>query len=287
MYPSVVTKDPTAVEVEVQAAYLAMFAAGDLVFVPRVFGWAIECFTGGYRDYQAVDARYHDFEHTLQGTLCMARLLHGRHMAGAHPPVTQRMFQRGLLAILLHDTGYLKKREDTEGTGAKYTITHVGRSIEFAAQLMSEKGFGAADIRAVQNMIRCTGLDARLSQIPFQNELEKTLGFALATADLLGQMAAEDYAEKLPILYAEFAEAASFSKDRSHFVSSFANASHLMEKTPEFWTGYVLPRLDQQFGALYRFLNDPYPDGPNYYLDRIEANMERVRQRLANTTVSR
>ena len=69
MYPSVVTKDPTAVEVEVQAAYLAMFATGDLLLVPRIFGWAIECFTGGYGDYQAVDARYHDFEHTLQATL--------------------------------------------------------------------------------------------------------------------------------------------------------------------------------------------------------------------------
>ena len=287
MYPPVVTKDPAAVEVEVQAAYLAMFPSGDPLFVPRVFGWAIECFTGGYGDYQAVDARYHDFEHTLQGTLCMVRLLHGRHLAGAQPPLTQRMFQLGLLAILLHDTGYLKKHEDTEGTGAKYTITHVARSAEFAAQLLSEKGFGAADIRAVQNMIRCTGIDASLNQIPFQSELEKTAGFALATADLLGQMAAEDYAEKLPILYAEFAEAASFSKDKSHFVTSFNNASDLMERTPEFWSGYVLPRLNQDFGGLFRFLNDPYPDGPNYYLDRIEANMQRVRRQLEESPMSR
>ena len=287
MYPPVVTKDPAAVEVEVQAAYLAMFPSGDPLFVPRVFGWAIECFTGGYGDYQAVDARYHDFEHTLQGTLCMVRLLHGRHLAGAQPPLTQRMFQLGLLAILLHDTGYLKKHEDTEGTGAKYTITHVARSAEFAAQLLSEKGFGAADIRAVQNMIRCTGIDASLNQIPFQSELEQAAGFALATADLLGQMAAEDYAEKLPILYAEFAEAASFSKDKSHFVTSFNNASDLMERTPEFWSGYVLPRLNQDFGGLFRFLNDPYPDGPNYYLDRIEANMQRVRRQLEESPMSR
>lgn len=287
MHFQVDTKDPAAVEAEVQAAYLAIFAAADPMFVPRVFGWAVECFTGGYQDYQAVDARYHDFEHTLQGTLCLARLLHGRYLAEAHPPLTQRMAQLGLIAILFHDTGYLKKRGDKQGTGAKYTVTHVGRSAQFAGQLMSEKGFGAADIKAVQNMIGCTGLEARLNQIPFQSELEKTVGFALATADLLGQMAAEDYAEKLPILYAEFAEAASFSKDKGHFVSSFANAGDLMEKTPEFWTGYVLPRLDQEFGGLYRFLNDPYPDGPNDYLDRVEANMERVRRQLAETTVSR
>ena len=79
MYPQVPTNDPTAVEVEVQAVYLEMFPQADRLVVPQVFGWAIECFTGRYSDYQAVDARYHDFEHTLQGTLCLARLLRARH----------------------------------------------------------------------------------------------------------------------------------------------------------------------------------------------------------------
>src|SRR5262249_29539907 len=109
MYPQVDTKDPTAVEVEVQAAYRTMFPRGDRLFVPRVFGWAIECFTGHYHDYQRVDALYHDFEHTLQGTLCLVRLLRGRHLAGVQPVLTERLFQLGLLAILLHDTGYLKR----------------------------------------------------------------------------------------------------------------------------------------------------------------------------------
>ena len=140
MFPPVDTKDPTAVEVEVQAACRTMFPGADPMFVPRVFGWAIECFAGNYADYQAIDARYHDFEHTMQGTLCMARLLRGRHFAGTHPQLTQRMFQLGLIAILLHDTGYLKKRDDTEGTGAKYTVIHVARSAEFAQQLLGEKG---------------------------------------------------------------------------------------------------------------------------------------------------
>ena len=283
MYPPVVTSDPTAVEVEVQAAYLGMFADGDPLFVPRVFGWVIECFTGNYRDYQAVDARYHDFEHTLQGTLCLARLLRGRHREAAQPPLTERMFQLGLLAILLHDTGYLKKRDDTDGTGAKYTITHVTRSAEFAAQLLAEKGFAATEIEAVQNMIGCTGVNARLSEIPFQSELEKIVGFALATADLLGQLAAEDYVDKLPILYAEFAEAASFCKDKPHVVNSFSSVRDLMQKTPEFWSGYVRARLEREFGGLYRFLNEPYPAGPNWYVQRIEVNIERVRQRLGET----
>src|SRR4051794_21307013 len=97
MYPRVVTKDPTAVEVEVQAGHLAMFPRGAKLFVPQVFGWAIECFTGGYPRYQAVDAGYHDFEHTLQGTLCFVRLMLGRHHAGARPRVNEKLFQLGLL----------------------------------------------------------------------------------------------------------------------------------------------------------------------------------------------
>jgi len=280
MYPPVVTKDPTAVEVEVQAAFRTIFPSADPMFVPQVFGWAIECFTGNYRDYQAVDAHYHDFEHTLQGTLCLARLLLGRHLAGAEPRLTLQMCHLGLVAILFHDTGYLKKREDTQGSGAKYTVIHVHRSAELAAQLLKEKGFNASDIKSVQNMILCTGVNAALSVIPFQSELEKVAGWALGTADLLGQMAAEDYVDKLPILYAEFVEAAAYSKDRTHFIAMFSSPEDLMQKTPVFWDKFVRIKLDRDFGGLYRFLNAPYPSGPNSYFERIEANIERLRRRI-------
>ncbi|HKI69761.1 MAG TPA: hypothetical protein VKA67_09240, partial [Verrucomicrobiae bacterium] len=193
--------------------------------------------------------------------------------------------QLGLLAMLLHDTGYLKKREDIEGTGAKYTITHVTRSAEFAAELLGEKKFSAKDIASVQRMIRCTGVDALLSVIPFQSELEQITGFALGTGDLLGQMAADDYVDKLPVLYAEFAEAAAYTNNKNHFVATFASALDLMQKTPAFWENYVMVKLNRDFGGLYRFLNDPCPDGPNDYLNRIEDNMERLRQRLATFVI--
>jgi hypothetical protein len=283
MYPPVATKDPTAVEAEAQAAFLTIFPKGDRLFVPRIFGWVIEAFTGNYRDYQAVDAHYHDFEHTLQGTLCFVRLLRGRHLAGAQPSLTPRMFQLGLAAILLHDTGYLKKRDDTTGTGAKYTVTHVERSAEFARQLLAEKGFDAAEIKSVQNMIRCTGVDAKLNAIPFQSEIERLTGFALATADLLGQMAAEDYVDKLPVLYAEFVEAVKYSKSKDHFIASFTSGSDLMRRTPSFWQERVRAKLEKDYQGLFRYLNSPYPDGPNDYLARIEANMERLKQREGAT----
>jgi len=280
MFPPVATRDPAAVEMEVQAAYLATFPNADVQFMPRIFGWSLECFSGHYADYQAVDTRYHDFEHTLQGTLCVARLLQGRHSAGAQPQLTQRLFQLGIIAILFHDTGYLKRRGDPEGTGAKYTITHVARSAEFAAKFLAENGFNPTDIRTVQNVIQCTGLDALLSLISFQSEMEKTLGHILGTADLLGQMAAEDYVDKLPSLYAEIEEAKRHAGDTKHFVATFSSAADLMRKTPMFWEKYVQLKLNRDFGGVYQFLNDPYPFGPNVYLERIEANMERLRSRI-------
>src|SRR5678816_2591287 len=115
------TRNPAEVEKAVYEVYRRLFPDGDRSFVPRAFEWARQCFSGRFDDYQAIDARYHDFEHTLQGTLCLARLLGGRHVAQAEPVIPRRGFELCLLAILLHDTGYLKKRSDSTGTGAKYT----------------------------------------------------------------------------------------------------------------------------------------------------------------------
>lgn len=281
MFAPVVTNDPSAVKTEVQAAYLAMFPQGDYEFVFRVFGWVEDCFAGRHPDYQAIDARYHDLEHTLQGTLCMARLLRGRHAAGTQPKLSQHLFELGLVGILLHDTGYLKRRDDPSGTGAKYTATHVYRSLEFAALLLKEKGYPDTDIRAVQNMIRCTGIDAFLESISFESDAERVVGFALGTADLLGQMAADDYVEKLPILYDEFFEAARYDRGDTEFISKFGGAPDLMQRTPGFWRDYVLPKLDKDFAGLYRFLNQPYPNGRNWYVERIEANMGRIKGKVA------
>jgi hypothetical protein len=284
MYPPVDTRDTLAVEKEIQAAYTAMFPQGDGAFVATAFTWVRDSFEGKYREYQASDARYHDLEHTLQGTLCMARLLHGRHVAGAKPVLSQRMFELGLLAILMHDTGYLRKRSDQGGTGAKYTFTHVTRSVNFAEEFLTEKGLPVKEIRSVQNMIRCTGVNVDLSRIPFQSEVEKIIGFSLGTSDLLGQMAASDYVDKLPILYTEFDESARFYEGKMTGLNTFASADDLVRKTPDFWVKYVLPKINNEFWGLYRFLNKPYPNGPNWYVQSVEANVQRLRAQLSPAT---
>jgi hypothetical protein len=283
MQPAVATNDPVAVEKAVQAAYLAMFPEGDKGFVTATFAWWLDCFSGRHSGYLPIDAKYHDLEHTLQGTLCLARLLAGRQAAAANPKLTQRMFELGLTAGLLHDSGYLKKRGDTNGTGAKYTVVHVARSVDFAGEILKQNGLPGDEILAVQNMIFCTGVDAPLERIPFQDDLEKTTGFALGTADLLGQMAAGDYVEKLSVLYDELSEASRSDNARGGSVGAFASAEELRRGTPSFWEKYVRPKLERDFGGLYAYLNDPYPSGPNLYLDHIEANMDQLRKRHPDT----
>lgn len=276
MLNAVATKDPEAVEFEVRRAYLKMYPRSDAQFVRRIFGWAADFFKGGYGDYQSIDAKYHDFEHTLQGVLCMSRLLRARHDAQAKPVLPVAIFDLGLIAMLLHDSGYLKRKADTHGTGAKYTATHVERSTLFAEEFLGAKDFSPHNIQLIQHMIQCTGVNANLNTIPFQSEEERIAGFALGTADYLGQMAAADYVEKLPVLYAEFAEASAYSPGTGQSLAAFTSAEDLIKKTPGFWRHFVLPKLEEDFQGLYKFLNAPYPDGPNPYVEAIEANLRKI-----------
>ena len=280
MFAQVDTRVPTEVEAHVQSIYRSLFPNGDPAFVSRAFDWAGQCFTGRFADYQPIDARYHDFEHTLQGTLCLARLLQGRHQAMVKPIMTQHTFELAMLAILFHDTGYLKKRDDTEGTGAKYTLTHVARSADFAREFLTTKDSAPEDIEAVRNMISCTGVNANLRTIPFRSELECILGFALATADILGQMSAHDYVDKLPVLHQEFIEAARHDGRKAARLAAYTTPEELIRNTPYFWESYVLPKINGDFGRLYEFLNVPHPDGPNQYLQRVQQNIDRIQRQF-------
>lgn len=275
MFRPVDTRDTAAVEEEVRSIYAALYPEAKRDFVQLAFSWVTEYFAGRHPDYLPIDAPYHDFEHTMQGTLCLARLLRGLHTSGAGIPV--RSFELGILAILFHETGYLKRRGDMEGTGAKYTAIHVGRSAAFAEAVLAPKGLTGAEVRAVQNMIYCTCVNTDPQAIQFQSELERTVGYALGTADLLAQMAAPDYVEKLPLLFAEFTEAAPHAPAGMAHLFAFKSAKEMMSNSPAFWENYVLPRINGVFRRLYTFLNDPYPDGPNDYLQRIEANIARLR----------
>jgi hypothetical protein len=266
VFPKVNTRDVRAVLSECHDSWRSIAGPGEAGWLDQAFMALEDAFAGRHPDFEALDARYHDLEHTMQGTLCLARLLRGWHHSGSEPALDARTTRLGLTAILFHDTGYLKPRGDRVGTGAKFTPIHVQRSAEFAGCYLRSKGAATEDVEAVQNMIRCTGINAKVRALRFHTPLERKVGCALATADLLGQMAADDYVAKLPILYSEFAEAAA----RNGVVPNFTSADDLVRQTPYFWRRHVLPRLEQEFEGTFRYLNQPWPDGPNEYLERVE-----------------
>jgi hypothetical protein len=275
MTPQVDTKSVFAVADAARATLLRHHPAADTRVIDRLFTDIQDIFCGRYLDYLPLDTRYHDFEHTLQAALCLVRLLDGRYRAGATPPMSPREYELAIASVLLHDTGYLKLRSDFAGTGAKYTLVHVIRSCAFAASYLPTAGFALPEIEAVVIAVRCTGPRSRVIELHRANEIEHLLGSVLATADYLGQMAAPDYIDELPFLFAEFEEAYDFCqtpRDRR----LFSSLQDLMVKTPAFWEKIVMPKITRDFGGVYRFLSDPFPDGPNAYLLATEQNIARA-----------
>ncbi len=230
-------------------------------------------FAGRHPQYQRADLKYHNLAHTLLATQCFIDLAEGRVRHGATPVFTARQFSLGYAAIILHDSGYLKERNDVAGTGAKYTSSHVMRSCALAASALPELGCTAAEIEGVQNAIRCTGLQSDIKQIAFRDQAERITGCMVVTADYLGQMADPDYPVKLPQLFEEFEEANDFS--RVPFEKRlFRSAKDLMAKTTGFWRGFALPKLEGDYEGVYRLL--ALPDGSNPYIDAVEANLVRI-----------
>lgn len=237
-------------------------------------------FAGQHPDFSAIDLRYHDLEHTLQATLCVAQLLEGRHDAGAQPRLGPRQFELAVAAALLHDSGYLKHRSDTSGTGAKYTYCHVLRSCAFAASYLPTLGVNDLEVECALSAINCTGPTRQVSRLQFREPVDRVIGCALVTGDYLGQMSAPDYPSELEILFNEFRE----SDDFAHVPAerrAYTTAAALVSDTPRFWREFVQRKLEDEFSAVYRYLARPFPHGSNPYIEAVEKNIAKIERHSA------
>jgi hypothetical protein len=277
MFPPVDTKDITRVGRFVARTFESMYPGCHWVWLNTIFRDVEILYMGRRSEYGPSDVRYHDLEHTLQAVVCLALLLEGRHLAKVDPVLDARHFELAISAALLHDTGYIKLKTDTDGTGAKYTFCHVVRSCAFAASYLPSLGADDYEVEAVLGAINCTGPTTELGRLRFRQPIERVIGSALATADFLGQMAASDYPDELEILFDEFRESDEFIHlpvERRMFKS----AQELMDRTPAFWEKFVRPKLDSDFEGVYRFLARPVPDGPNLYLEMVDRNIALIRE---------
>ena len=259
----------------ITGVFHAHFPGQDPGFLQSTFGAVQQFFEGRFPGYQACDSVYHDFAHTNVACEAVARILDGHLISGAAPRITARDFELTIAAILLHDTGYIKKTGDCEGTGAKYTLVHPSRSIEFAQVLLTELGVTLDEIGKVQAAIHFAGGEDNQAA-PALSARDRFIGCVVGSGDLLGQMAAPDYPERLPGLYAEFHEATLFAGIEGTGIGSYQNAADLMRRTREFYETHVLDLLTHRWDRVHEVLQYHFADGRNQYLDAIVQNLDRI-----------
>ncbi len=263
---------------EVLAAALAhaerLQPGGDTSLIRAVTTLATDLFEGRHPDYQGIDLLYHSYQHTLLATWCFVDLAEGRRRHGITPALSLREFELGFSAIMLHDSGYLKLRSDTDGTGAKYTLSHILRSCALAASVLPGLGCNWDEINGILGAIRCTGPTSKIGTLTFSTAAERQIGCMIATSDYLGQMADPHYVDKLDDLYREFEEANDYNRVPRE-KRMFASAADLIARTPDFWHKFVFPMLERDYEGVYRWLAEA-PGAPNPYIKAVEANLRRI-----------
>jgi len=240
--------------------------------VTSAFRDTVSLYKGTYPCYQSCNTEYHDLRHTTDDLIAMARLIHGAVIDGKD--LTPRLINVGLIATLFHDVGYIQEDEDKEGTGGKYTIGHVQRSMDFLEHHGAEYGLSEGEIIAGRSMILCTDLDVEMSAVSFPAAEAKLLGILLGSADILAQMADRTYLEKLLFLYYEFREGG---------VGDYKNEVDLLQRTLGFYD-FIAQRMEKTAEMTDRFMRlhlaSRWGIKTNLYIDSIERQKNYLKQIL-------
>ena len=235
----------------------------------RAFQDMERLFRGHYPGFRACNTDYHDFQHTLHVLLAMARLLHGAHVEGIE--FTDKEINIGLISALMHDTGYIQSKDDIDGTGAKYTLMHIKRGIQFIQDYYEKDSYFNEDLENFSDIINCTGLSINLEEIKFASANMEMLGKMVATADLMGQMSDRFYLEKLIPLFKEFEEGK---------VPGFASEYDLLKKTSNFYHITKI-RMEKDLGNVSRFMLAHFKTrwriDRNIYQEAIDGNINYLR----------
>ncbi|NVM25713.1 MAG: hypothetical protein HWN70_07335 [Desulfobacterales bacterium] len=239
-------EDPQSVLEEVKTVVSIMIPDFDFEPLNRTFRDVVSLFHGQYPGYRKCNTAYHDLKHTTDALLAMARLIHGAMVN--EQVFSEKDVDLGLISALLHDTGYIQTMDEDVGTGARFTLTHISRSILFMERYLSENGYSREDIESCRAILECTGLNVKIGEIDFGSAQIEMLGKMVGTADMLGQMADRTYLEKLPLLYHEF---------REGNVPGFESELDLLKETPGFHE-MTIERFEHELGGVKRYMRDHF-----------------------------
>jgi hypothetical protein len=228
---------PTAILDEVLFIMTIIHPQMDPTRLTNAFSLMVSLYHGQWPRERECNTDYHDLRHVTDTMLAMARLIHGVSLAGKR--INPGDIYTGMVAALVHDAGYIQDKTDKFGTGAKYTTTHVERSMAFVERYGQRYGLTAQQIPSCALMIKCTDLNVDVSTLQFPSRTVELLAKLLGCADLIGQMADRTYLEKLFHLHREFEEGN---------VSGFRDEMDLLTQTLGFFP-MVKQRLVHQLGG--------------------------------------
>lgn len=265
-------ESPEAVINEVMTIINIMHPDFDFKQTYKAFKDIVRLFNGEYPGYRNCNTEYHDLKHTTDTLLSLARLIHGAC-------IERRCFSAkdinlGLISALMHDTGYIQTLDDKAGTGAKYTLVHVKRSIAFMEKYFPKKSLSWKE--ACKNLILCTAPDLNISKINFGSHELEMMGKLLATSDLVGQMANRTYLEKLLFLFREFSEAR---------ITDYGNELELLKKTLRFYDSTLL-KLEKEMDNMHEYFRSHFKArwdmDRNLYMEAVCSNIEYLKLILKN-----
>lgn len=246
--------------------------------VERCWKLTRDLYEGRFPGYRACNTEYHDFNHTCDVFGASVRLCDGAISRGI--PVESGLQADIAIAAMLHDAGYIQETGDDTGTGAKFTRTHVARSIAFTERHRDDFALDGARSARVGRLIAGTDLSVDLSSIPFETPGEAFACKILATADLLGQMADRTYLEKLLFLYYEFHEAGYPGYDTEFDILRKTLGFYELTKKRLFET------LDNTASLALDHFESRYGVASNLYLESIERQMDYLRSIIEDDTVN-
>lgn len=238
----------------------------DFSLAHKAFSDVLSIFRGDYPGYCAIKTPYHNLHHTMDVFLCAVRLLHGVHISGTQ--LADREITCIMLATLMHDIGYAQRLDEDRGSGAQFTLTHVGRGIKFMQHYLLEHDFPSDYASPIELLMNSTNPALDFDSIKFPDSRTRMLAQIVGSADIVGQMADRSYLEKLLFLYLEFQEAR---------FGNYASLHDLLCQTKHFYDVTRENRLDGNFEGIHKKLslhfNAYMGMENNYYLESIEKNI--------------
>jgi len=181
-----------------------------------------------------------------------------------------------MLATLLHDIGYAQLLEENCGSGAQFTLTHVGRGIKFMQHYLVKNALPSDIAIHIECLMSSTNPGIAFDSICFPEARTRLLAQIVGSADIVGQMADRTYLEKLLFLYQEFNEAK---------FGNYASMQDMLRQTQSFYEISMEKKLDGNFEGIYKKFTFHFKDymgmENNFYMESIAKNIDYLSKVIA------